>query len=523
MKNLTILLLLIPCLVISQEIFQKEITYSNTLSFSEIIKLPNNGYMACGWTKTSTIDSTYAIIAQLDSSMQVQWCKRYTIMARDDFRCIEPLSDGNFLVGGTGRQEFSAFYGGTLYKIDGSGNVIWHKLYSNVYDDAALGVFEQPDNTIVLFVRYGVTGQPTKILKIDALGNLISEIELYTTNVTPGIVGECATGDGAGNYYLGGTALNSSTSKYMHYIAKTSDDEVIWYNEYDYGRESSYLYSIAVLSDGNVAITGNVSDASNPGIANIAVMKVDQATGSVIWAKEINQADEYFQAGYSIGALAGNEMMVCGRANSFSGYQAVAVKLNPDGDIIWAREYGDGPYESLGFLSEVSGNRYIFGGRMSLVDGPYFVQTDADGYSACLTEVFNFTVNEMSADVYSPQVITEDPDVEPMSPTFEEASLTLSEEMICTGIVAVESISAQKSFISVYPNPAENFITVVISENSRAGFGIELHNMQGELIYESVMYNQKKVIETSFNSGIYFLTIRNNEAHTLYRQKFVVR
>ncbi len=316
MKNLSILLLLIPCLVISQEIFQKEITYSNTLSFSEIIKLPDNGYMGCGWTKTSTIDSTYAIIARMDSSMQVQWCKRYTLLARDDFRCIEPLSDGNFLVGGTGRQEFSAFYGATLYKIDGSGNVIWHKLYSNVYDDAALGVFEQPDNTIVLFVRYGVTGQPTKILKVDALGNLISEIELYTPNVTPGIVGECVTSDGAGNYYLGGTALNSTTSKYIHYIAKTSDDEVIWYNEYDFGRETAYLYSITVLNDGNVAVTGNVKDATSTDLANIAVMKVDQSNGSVIWAKEIKQADEYFQSGYSIGALAGNEMMVCGRANT---------------------------------------------------------------------------------------------------------------------------------------------------------------------------------------------------------------
>ncbi len=207
----------------------------------------------------------------------------------------------------------------------------------------------------------------------------------------------------------------------------------------------------------------------------------------------------------------------------FQDIRLLLLNLIADGEIIWAREYGDGPYESLGFISEVSGNRYLFGGRMSLVDGPYFVQTDADGYSACLTEVFNFTVNEMSADVYSPQVITEDPDVEPMSPTFEEASLTLSEEIICTGIVAVESISAPKSFISVYPNPAENFITVVISDNSRAGFGIELHNMQGELIYRSVMHNQKKVIETPFNSGIYFLTIRNCEANSFYRQKFVIR
>ena len=444
-------------------------------------------------------------------------------MARDDFRCIEALSDGNFLVGGTGRSEWSSFYGGTMFKIDGSGNVLWHKLYSNVYDDAALGVFEQADNSIVLFVRYGVTGQPSKILKTDASGNLISEIELYTTNVFPGVIGDCVTSDGTGYYFMGGTALNSTTGKNMHYIMKTSDDEMIWYNEYDFGRNTARLYNITVLSDGNVAVSGNVTDVVNTDLSNIAVMKVDHGTGSVIWAKEIKQIDDYFQSGYSIGSLEGNEMMVCGRANTAVGYQAVAIKLNENGEIIWAREYGDGPYESLGFLNEVSGNRYLFGGRMSLVEGPYFIQTDANGYSACLTTEFNFTVNELTAVIYSPQVITEDPDVEPMSPDFEEASLTLSENTICTGTVAVEALPASKPDISVYPNPADQFITIEISKDSKTRFSIELHNIQGELIHESVMHSQKKVIETKFRPGIYFITINSNEEQILHRQKFIIK
>ncbi len=297
MKNLTLLLLLIPFFTNSQVIFQKEISYTYTLSLSEITKLPDNGYMGCGWTKTDAFDSTHAIIVRMDSLMQVQWCKRYIIMARDDFRCIEALSDGNFLVGGTGRSEWSTFYGATMYKIDGSGNVIWHKLYSDVYDDAAMGVFEQDDNSLVLFVRYGVTGQPSKILKTDATGNLISEIELYTENVFPGILFDCVTADGTGYYFVGGHAMNSATGKNMFYIMKTSDDEVIWYNEYDFGRNVAFLYSITVLSDGNIAVSGYVEDAVNTEISNIAVMKVDPASGSVIWSKEIRQADDYYEVG----------------------------------------------------------------------------------------------------------------------------------------------------------------------------------------------------------------------------------
>lgn len=523
MKNLTLLLLLIPFFASPQALFQKEISYTNTLSLSEIIKLPDNGYLGCGYTKTSTIDSLHAIIVRMDSLMQVEWCKRFIILARNDFRCIEALSDGNFLVGGAGRQEFSSYYGATLFKIDGSGNVIWHKLYSNVYDDAALGVFEQNDNSIVLFVRYGVTGQPSKILKTDASGNLLSEIELSTANVFSGIIGDCVTGDGSGNYYMGGTALNSATGKHMHYIAKTSDEAVIWYNEYDLGREDAYLYSITVLSDGNVAAAGNVKDETNTDLSNIAVMKIDQDDGSVVWAKEIKQTEAYFQSAYSIGALENNEMMVCGRANTALGYQAIAVKLSADGEIIWSKEYGEGPYESLGFLNEVSGNRYLFGGRMSLTDGPYFVQTNANGISACLTEGFSFVMNELTADIYSPEVFTEDPDVEPVIPGFEESTLTLTEETICTGTVAVDNIQDLASLISVYPNPADKFLTIEIPEDIQAGFGIELYNLQGKLMHQSVMYNHKLVIETNYTHGIYFITIKYHKEQTSFQQKFIIK
>ncbi len=225
----------------------------------------------------------------------------------------------------------------------------------------------------------------------------------------------------------------------------------------------------------------------------------------------------------SIGSLQGNEIMVCGRANTALGYQAVAIKLSENGDIIWSREYGDGPYEGLGFLNEVSGNRYLFGGRMSLVDGPYFVQTDANGFSACLTEVFEFTAYELSAVIYSPQVSTEDPDVEPMSPSFEESSFDISENIICSGTVAVENTIAPQSIFRVYPNPADNYISIEISDKSKSGFGIELHNLQGELIHYTGSYDQKMVIETPFTPGIYFITVRNIEEHSCYHEKILIK
>ena len=158
---------------------------------------------------------------------------------------------------------------------------------------------------------------------------------------------------------------------------------------------------------------------------------------------------------------------------------------------------------------------------MSLADGPYFIQTDANGFSACLTEVFDFTVNDISADVYSPQVIIEDPNVEPMSPDFEEASVTLMEEIICTATVDVEETPVSATF-RIYPNPAGEYITIENENDITTGKVIEIYNILGDLLQRTDMYDQKMMIKNAFPPGLYFISIANGESKTLFQQKLVI-
>jgi len=522
MKKIILVLLLIPFMANSQAIFQKEISYNFAFSIIDIVQLPDDGYLACGSAKTSTIDSTYAVIVRFDSLLNVQWCKRYTILARDYFRCIEPTNDGNFLIGGTSKQDFSAFYGGTLFKIDDMGNVIWHKLYFKDYDDVTLGVFEQSDNTLALIVRYGVTGQPSKVIKTDASGNLLHEYNISTTNVTSGVVADCVTGNESGEYFIGGTALNSNTSKYMHYVCCVNDNGLIWYKEYDFGRDKAYLYGIGMLGDGNIGIAGRVADAANPDIYNGVAMKIDKVTGEAIWSKDIKLEGDYYQLVGGIYSLTNNEIIVSGRTDTDYGYQGFASKLDEDGNILWTREYGEGEYEGLGYTFEVSGNRLFFTGYMALNQGPYFVQTDANGFSACLTNTLNFIASDMSVTTYSPQTIIDDPDVEVLSPAFSEAPLNLNETIICSGIVEVGETPVSTKF-NVYPNPTKEYIIVENINGSNACQQIDIHNIEGELVYNSIMCKQKKVVITTFRPGVYFITFRNNETSVTSRQKLIIQ
>jgi len=521
MKRFIVLLCLFPILTYSQEIFQKKISHTNILSIYDLIQLPDRGYLGCGDIDANDPDSGYAVVVRFDSLMQVQWCKGVNMLERDYFRCLSPLSDGNYMLGGTSKQDFSAYYGGNLYKIDGSGNIIWHKLYSDSNDDATLGVFEQADQTLAVIIRYGVTGQPTKVLKTDFEGNLLGEFTLSTSNTFPGVVGDCVTSDDSENYYIAGQTINSTTGKYVFYICKTSDSAPIWYYEYDFTRNFAFLYDIALLSDGKIAVTGKIADEILTTLNNIAVMKVEPASGAVIWTKEIKQEADYNQTGYRILPLDNGEMIVCGQANTDNGLQAFATKLNADGNVEWSKQYGDGPYNSFWLALEVESDRFLFAGFAALNEGPYVVQTDETGFSPCNTNVLDLTAYDISATPYFQEIITGDPNVEVLDPIYDEIFFSLSESILCSGTVSVKEMPGSTHF-NIYPNPASKFITVELNGKMTTSYNIEIYNIHGVLVYRCVLQSQKRVIETPFLPGVYFITINSFENQTYYRQEFII-
>ncbi len=507
MKKLVLLLLLLPVLLSGQELFQKELIYDEqTLIIADIVNMADTGYMACGSLSSTTLDSTWAVVIRFDSLMNVEWCRSYNMLTKDDFRCIKMLSNGTFLVGGTSRQEFSLSNGSTLYKINSSGGILWHNRYADSYDDASLGVFNGPSGTLVIVVRKGVNGQPAKILKTWDNGDLISARTLETTNSPSGVLPDCVTSDGSNNYYLGGSALNNDTGKWMYYIARISSDDVAWYKEYDLGRDAAYLYGITVLSDGDLAVTGIVKSEDNTNLYTAGVMKVNHSTGSVIWAKELKQTDLYEQYGYRVLALDDAQLLVTGRVATAIGMQAYAARLDADGNVVWGKEYGEGPFETMSKAVRVSGNRLLMLGKMAYDAGPYFVQTTGDGISPCLNSSLSFFTTTLSVDTYEPQTILSDVELEQVSPVVNAQYIDLDENVICSGLVGVELLKTANK-VEIFPNPSNGTFKLSLPETMSGVKQIEILNGSGECVYRSESSLRLLQMETSLKPGIYLVRI----------------
>jgi hypothetical protein len=98
--------------------------------------------------------------------------------------------------------------------------------------------------------------------------------------------------------------------------------------------------------------------------------------------------------------------------------------------------------------------------------------------------------------------------------TFNEDSLNLNTEGspninftkgCATGIVEEQFIS-----LSVYPNPTNNILNIETENNDC--YSLEIHSLNGQLIYKEEMEGNSKQIDLStISKGIYFITVRSNE------------
>jgi hypothetical protein len=445
------------------------------------------------------------------------------MLARDYYRCITPLSDGNFIMGGTSKREFSEHYGANLYKIDLSGNILWNKIYTANYDDATIGAFEQADQTRVLIIRHGVTGQPTKVIKTDDSGNtILGKYNMSTTNPQPGIVGDCAVDDGSGNYYIGGSALNGTTGTHIFFVCKVNDIAPIWYNEYDFGRNTAAVSDISILSDGNIAAIGYVAQENNTNIYSMAVLKLDPVTASVIWAKEIKQSEENSQYGSGILALANGEMIVYGGASTSNGSHAYTAKLSAAGNVEWAREYGGDDNTSFTSAFETGSNLLSYVGLAVANAGPYLVQTDHVGSSPCNTYNLSLLSLDLTVTPYPQDVITGDFNVNPAEPPYTEKTLSLTETTLCAGTSSLTEASGSSMF-SIYPNPAHELVNVEMNEGQISRHYIEIYNIHGVLVSRDAMREQRTIIETPLGSGVYVIRIIDSKGQTVHRKEIIIQ
>lgn len=505
-QTLFLLALLASISAQSQLILEKEFSNSIGITGSNAIQLADGSYFFTANAFPASYDSSIALLIKTDSLLQPVWTQRYKLLHNDQIICITPSLDGNFFLGGTGREDFNQLSGGSLYKVDSMGTVLWHWIYSDSYDDAVIKVFEQADSTLMIFIREGVSNHPTKVVYADKHGSMISQ-RFFNSGLV-NMEAEDVASDNSGNFIMSGTVAFGGGFPSLFLIG-LNQSAFNWFKEYNFGRTITNT-AIERLDDGSFAVTGSISDSLYPNTYNSYLMKID-VNGNIVWTKEIQQPQAFNEFANSIGALPNGDICISGHSTTAAGFKAFGGRLDGSGNILWAATYGSYPYQDFTSAIPVSDGRFLFIGFTNTSRKIYVTLADASGASPCSYLPFTLTDTDIFPVVSTQAITTSQPTINPVAPAIVTMLEVISDSVFCIGQAGISEMN-DGGFGFVYPNPTAGQATIVLTATHGERVYLKLMNVLGEVIkHEEVELargeNRLKIELGEVNEGLYILII----------------
>jgi hypothetical protein len=307
--------------------------------FQGIRQLYNALRMKGNILRTSALWGMGLILALLSVSLvalftrfactQVRFAKTYGGTSDDFARFVQQTSDGGYIVVGEtnsfGEFELDIF----LIKTDAKGNIQWAKTYEVMDFDYASSVQQTSDG------GYIVAGYTTSFRAADL------DIFLIKT-------------DANGN--------------------------IIWAKTYG-GTDYDYVYSVQHTFDGGYIVAG-ITGSFGAGWGDIFLIKIDPF-GGIQWAKTYGGISD--DGAFSVQQTYDGGYIVAGYTRSFGAISedVFLIKIDPFGDIQWAKTYGGKGSEVATSVRQTADGGYIVAGYTTSFGAGkgdiFLIKTDANG------------------------------------------------------------------------------------------------------------------------------------------------
>lgn len=460
----------------AQQLTESELSSDMILRLYDPVQLADGSFFFSGSARPLVgFDSSMAIIAKVDTALQLVWSKRFKGLSQDDFVTLTPLADGNLLAGGTLRGNGINLSGGSVFKIDTAGNILWHKVYTDSYDDRVIAAFEQADTSLVLIIRKGVFNTPSKVVHIASDGTLLNSFACSTNG--QGLVVDVAGTNGEGIYYLVGDQVNTATGHSQLVLLAVDDNALQWSRTYDMGR-SVFCSEIELDSSGDLLLVGTIIDTmSFFSSFNSWLMKLSDQ-GDVAWTREFYQTVSNNEFINDVIPTAEGGMLATGQIFTNTGSVGLYLKVDSLGNP--QETWGYNQYLNQGFTSvdQLPDGRLLFNGTST--NGIFLMVTSDNGESSCSDEPLMLQHNPISVSVATPTFSSDTPSLTPNSPTITTSSPEITSTEICTRTVGlaplVDPLSAH-----IFPNPALNVLYVALPAEATGEARISLLDLWGRI------------------------------------------
>lgn len=257
----------------------------------------------------------------------IEWAANYANYHNDYFYSAHKLPDGNLIFGGSTRYDNTENEDFWLVKTDANGTVLWEQTYGGSGFEKAYTMIPTTDGGFLL----GGSGFST---------------------------------DGDGNN-------NNGNSDF--WLIKTDANGVLQWQQNYGGSEFDNMFAMQEISNGDFILAGNSRSSNgdvggNNGSWDVWVVRVN-AQGDLLW--EQNYGGSNFERIDDMLQTSNGEFLIAGYTESNDGDitdgnqggEAMILKIDGTGNLIWLKTYGNGITSEVQSLLATDDGKYVFVGR----------------------------------------------------------------------------------------------------------------------------------------------------------------
>lgn len=497
---------------------------------------------------------TIIICLSLNAQPGIEWTATYGGLSYDDFRAIEPTNDGGYITVGhstSSNGDVTGQIGGGdvwLVKLDFAGHLMWQKCLGGFSQDFGNYIEQTNDGGYILAGSTNsnesdVSGNQGQVdfwvVKLDEIGAIQWQKCLGGTSTE--IAWSCRqTSDGG--YIVGGqTYSNDGNVTGNHgnsdcWLVKLNPNGQIQWSKTLGGTLDEFLSDVKICSDGGFIIAassnsndGDVSD--NKGETDAWIVKLSNS-GEVLWEKSFGgsesdgavSVDLLEDGGFIVAAFtASNDGDVSSNNGQADNW---IIKLDATGAAIWKTCIGGSLDDAPSSIIQTQDGGYVFAGRTNSDDGDidtaygeedWFVAKLNVSGSIEWTQSFGGSGLEYVKDIYQTNdyglviagyTASLDGNI-PQNQGYVDAWI-----IKLANIMSFAPVNSTTSF-HIYPNPANDFITVHTLSGAYLNEPLTLYNQFGQPLARGlIQQTENKLSIDTLPAGIYFLRIDSHKSQS---------
>ncbi|MFA4986402.1 MAG: sigma-70 family RNA polymerase sigma factor, partial [Candidatus Brocadiia bacterium] len=318
-------------------------------TFYPVASTNDGGIITGGATSSNTDTGNDWLVTRYDSGGNVVWARTFSGPKDENVSTITPLPNGNFLVAGCSNSFGTGWCNNTvLVELDANGHLLRQSAFSSPAELRPVQIIPlEPDGLMLLATAsgYGTFSHDfdTVLFQLDTDWNVMSARAFggpdrdHVMNMLP-----CADG----GWVLGGWSRSFSHGDFDFCATRLSANLIVkWYRSWGTERSEESAPIIAT-SDGNYVLAGYSSVSEDD--ADVMALKFNP-NGDLIWQ---NRYAMPFDQSVSYVLTERDGLYVFGGTAEFDNADpnktdALLVALNPDGTLAFDRLFGGPEHDSV--------------------------------------------------------------------------------------------------------------------------------------------------------------------------------